>query len=65
MDYDDPTFTHVQHIEMDNDREVSEPILVMHMPLVRPSFVFDLKLAILAETYLQPDLFLITRPPIA
>lgn len=65
MEYDDPTVTHVQQVEMDNDREVSEPILVMHMPLVRPSFVFDLKVAILTETYHQPDLFLITRPPIA
>jgi len=65
MEYDDPMFTHVQQVEMDNDREVSEPILVLHMPLVRPSFLFDLKLAILAEAYRQPDLFLITRPPIA
>ena len=65
MEYDDPMFTHVQQMEMDNDREISEPILAMHMPLVRPSFLFDLKLAILAEDYRQPDLSLTTRPPIA
>ncbi|SNR88151.1 hypothetical protein SAMN05192560_1557 [Methylobacillus rhizosphaerae] len=65
MDFDAPALTHVQHVEMDNDRDVSEPILVLHLPLMRPSFVFDLKLAVLAESYLQPDLFLITRPPIA
>lgn len=65
MEYDDPMFSQVQQMETDNDRELSEPILVMHMPLVRPSFIFDLKLAILAVTYRQPDLFHITRPPIA
>ncbi len=65
VDFDSPTFTHVQQIEMDNDREVSEPILAMRVPLLRPVFVFDLKLALPIESYLPPDLFLITRPPIA
>ncbi|MCB5186589.1 hypothetical protein LG200_01055 [Methylobacillus caricis] len=65
MEFDGVSFSHDTHFEMDNDREASEPILVLHLPLVRPAFFFDLKAAILAPTYHQPDLFLITRPPIA
>ncbi|MCB5185176.1 hypothetical protein LG201_08160 [Methylobacillus gramineus] len=65
MEFDGPAVSHSQHFEMDNDRDASEPILVFHLPLVRPEFFFDLKVAILAPTYRQPNLFLITRPPIA
>lgn len=65
MEFDAPEFSHVQHLEMDNDRDACEPILALHMPLIKPDFFFDIKVALLADSYRQPDISLLHRPPIA